>query len=56
MSALHNSTQNICRVVTESLEFGNGHLIHPLAEEATLKTENTLSKIIKEDYIPKANQ
>jgi hypothetical protein len=56
MSMLHNSTQNICRVVTESLEFGNSHLIHPLAEEATIKTTNPLSAIIKEEYLPKPTQ
>jgi hypothetical protein len=56
MSSLHDATQNICRIVIESLEFGNEHLISPLAEGATIKTGVPLSAILKEEYLPKGAQ
>ena len=52
LSSLHSATDNIVRIVTETLEFGNEHLICQKYEEATVKTGQPLSKILKEEYLP----
>ena len=52
LSSLHSATDNIVRIVTETLEFGNEHLICPKYEEATIKTGQPLSKILKKEYLP----
>lgn len=53
MSKLHNTSDNVCRVVEEALRFGNGHLINSAYEAATIKTGQPLSKIIIQEYLPK---
>jgi UDP:flavonoid glycosyltransferase YjiC (YdhE family) len=52
MSTLHNATRNICNIVIESLEFGNGHLLNQQLENATIKTGVPLSQILKPEYLP----
>ena len=52
LSALHSAEENIVRIVRETLEFGNEHLICQKYEEATVKTGQPLSKILKKDYLP----
>ena len=52
LSSLHSAADNIVRIVTETLEFGNEHLICPKYEEATIKTGQPLSKILKKEYLP----
>ena len=53
LSSLHSAADNIVRIVTETLEFGNEHLICQKYEEATIKTGQPLSKILKKEYLPK---
>lgn len=53
LSSLHCAEENIVRIVRETLEFGNEHLICQKYEEATIKTGQPLSKILIKEYLPK---
>lgn len=53
LSSLHSAEDNVVRIVKETMEYGNEHLICPKYEEATLKTIHPLSKILVKEYLPK---
>lgn len=56
LSELHSAKDNIIRIVSETLEFGNEHLICQKYEDATYKARGPLSKILVKEYLPQPQQ
>lgn len=53
LSSLHSAEENVVRIVKETMEYGNEHLICKKFEEATIKIGQPLSKILQKEYLPK---